>query len=340
MREYVILGSGPAGRAAAQEIRSLDSKARVTLVTREFTPFYLRPALPDFVAGALGRTEIVLPEPELLGDPGIEVRAGCRAYRVFPHESRVLLSEGTSLYFDALLLATGASPRLGDYASRLRHKVHTLASLADAVRVIRAPWPAEARVLVNGEGYTGLEAVRAFVKRGCRVVYLASHTRFWSARAAVARSEVLQKLVAEKVEVLFDEAVLDVLDLNGEGYRVVTSSRRSIDVHLVCEARDLSPSVECLEGSGLLLDHGVVVDLELRTNFDNIFAAGDVAQVFDSEGNWQRINFGWVSAARQGRVAGHNLVQGGGRAVEADEPFFSELYGTKLLERWTAERRG
>jgi len=335
MRQYVILGCGPAGRAAAREVRREDPTGQVTLVSREFTPFYLRPALADYVAGTLGRRELVVQDAELNADPGVQVRAGARIYRLFPHESRILLSDGTSLYFDRLLLATGSTPRLSDYAARLRNKVHTLAHFSDAVRITRASLARDGWVLVSGEGHTGLEVVRAFVKRGCRVVYLTTHTRFWSPRSGVARADVLQKLLAEKVEVLFDEAVLDVLDLNGEGYRVITSSRRAIDVGLVCEARELVPAVEYLEGSGVVCDQGVVVDLELRTNFDNVLGAGDVARVFDSDGNWHRVNFGWQSAARQGSVAGHNLVHGGGRAVEGVEAYFEELYGGHVLERWS-----
>ena len=334
MRQYVILGCGPAACAAAREVRVQDPRGRVTLVSREFTPFYLRPALADFVAGTVGHAALVQQDPEILEDPGIEVRAGCRVYRVFPHESRVLLSDGTSLYFDRLLLATGAAPRLADYAARLRNKVTTLSCLADAVRIARAGLECDAWVLVSGEGHAGLEAVRAFAQRGNRVIYLTTHTRLWNPRSSVARSEVLQKLLKEKVEVLFDEAVLDLLDLNGERYRVVTSSRRTIDVSLVCEARDLVPVTEYLEGSGLLVDHGVVVDPDLRTNFDGVFAAGDVARVVDAEGNWQRTNFGWESAAQQGRVAGHNLVHGGGLAVIEGDAHFAQLHGTRLLERW------
>jgi NADPH-dependent 2,4-dienoyl-CoA reductase/sulfur reductase-like enzyme len=334
MRQYVILGCGPAGRAAAREIRNQDPQGRVTMLSREFTPFYLRPALADYVAGSLGKRVILTQEKEILEDPGIEVRGGCRVYRLFPHESRILLSDGTSLYFDRLLIATGAGPRLTGYAARLRNKVHTLASFADAVRISHAGIPRDGWVLVSGEGYTGLEVVRAFAKRGCRVVYLTTHTRFWNPRSSVARADVLQKLLSEKVEVLFDEAVLDVLDLNGELYRVITSSRRTIDVSLVCEARELAPVVAHLEGSGIVTDHGVVVDLELRTNFDNIFSAGDAAQVFDSDGNWHRVNFGWESAQQQGGVAGYNLVHGGGKAVSEGDVYFAQLYGTKLLERW------
>ena len=340
MRQYVILGCGPSARAAALEIRAQDPRARVTMISREFTPFYLRPALADYVAGALGRNELVQQDPEILEDTEIEVRAGCRVYRLFPHESRVLLSDGTSVYFDRLLLATGAAPLLSDYAARLRNKVTTLSCLADAVRIARAGLEQKAWVLVSGEGHTGLEAVRAFAGRGCRVVYLTTHTRFWSPHSSVARADVLQKLLTERVEVLFDEAVLDVLDLNGELYRVVTSSRRTIDVGLVCEARELVPVTDYLEGSGVLVDRGVVVDPDLRTNFDGVFAAGDVARVVDAEGNWQRTNFGWESAQAQGLVAGHNLVHGGGRSVSEGDSHFAQLHGTKLLDRWGKNRDG
>jgi NADPH-dependent 2,4-dienoyl-CoA reductase/sulfur reductase-like enzyme len=336
MRQYVILGCGPAGRAAAKTIRQEDRGARVTMVSREFSPFYLRPALADFVIGSLGARQLVLPDPEIAADPGIDVKAGHRVYRVYPHESRVLFSDGTSLYFDRLLLATGSSPRLSDYAARLRNKVHTLACHADAVRLAHLGIPKDSWILVTGAGHTGVEVVRAFAARGCRVIYLTTHTRFWSPRSPVARADVLQKLLSEKVEVLFDETVLDVLDLNGQGYRVITSSRRAIDVSAVCEARELMPSVEYLEGSGIVRDHGIVVDRELRTNFDNIFAAGDVAQVFDSEGNWHRVNFGWASAGRQGQVAGRNLVHGGGASVEGADAYFRDLSGKTLLDRWSS----
>lgn len=336
MRQYVILGCGPAGCAAAKTIREEDPDAQITMVSREFSPFYLRPALADFVIGSVGARQLVRPDPDIAGDPRIEVRAGHRVHRVYPHESRVLFSDGTSLYFDRLLLATGASPRLSDYAARLRNKVHTLACHADAVRLARLPIPKGSWVLVTGAGYTGVEVVRAFAGRGCQVVYLTTHTRFWSPRSPVARGDVLRRLLSEKVEVLFDETVLDVLDLNGTEYRVITSSRRAIDVAAVCEARELMPSVDYLEGSGLVRDRGVVVDRELRTNFDNIFAAGDVAQVFDSEGNWHRVNFGWESAARQGAVAGHNLVHGAGAAVEGIDAYFQDLSGRALLHRWSS----
>ena len=80
MRQYLVLGCGPAGRAAAREIRSQDRTGQVTLVSREFTPFYLRPALPDYVAGAIDKGQIVIQDREVLEDPGIQVRSGCRAY--------------------------------------------------------------------------------------------------------------------------------------------------------------------------------------------------------------------------------------------------------------------
>ncbi len=334
MRQYVILGTGPAGTAAAEVVRQEDPKARITLVSREFTPFYLKPALAVFVAGRLERDRLIRPDTPVLKDPYTEVRAGARVYRVFPHESRVLLSDGTSLYFDRLLVATGAVSRMGRRATELRHKVHTLNSFADAVRIAGTGVGKGAWVLVEGEGHTGLEVVRAFAMRGCRVVYLTNHTRFWPPGSPVARADVLEKLLSEKVEVLFDETVLDILDRNGDGYRVVTSTRRAIDVDLVCEAGALEPAVGYLEGSGMLVDRGVVVDRELRTSFDNIFAAGDAARVFDSENGWTRGNFGWQSAREQGRVAGYNLVHGGGRRVGASEAHFRRLTGTALLERW------
>jgi NADPH-dependent 2,4-dienoyl-CoA reductase/sulfur reductase-like enzyme len=336
MIQYVVLGCGPAGRAAAAEIRRRDRGGRVTMVSREAVPFYLKPAIADFAAGRAKREEVVIPDARLVADSDVEVRAGARVMNLFPHESRVLLSDGTSLYFDRLLIATGGAPVLEGYAARLRNKVQTLFTFADAVRVARSGLAKGAWVAVSGAGRPGMEAVRTFVLLGCRVVYLTSHPRFWSETVGMARPVAMERLMASKVEVLFDEAVLDVLDLGGEAYRMVTSSRRTIDVSMVCEAGELAPDTDFLEGSGLLLDEGVVVDLELRTNFDNIYAAGDAARVYDVEEGWHRVNFGWKSAHAQGLVAGHNLVEGGGREVTLGEGHFDVFEGAQTADRWKA----
>jgi NADPH-dependent 2,4-dienoyl-CoA reductase/sulfur reductase-like enzyme len=54
----------------------------------------------------------------------------------------------------------------------------------------------------------------------------------------------------------------------------------------------------------------VLVDEALRTSTPDVFAAGDVAQVFDPFSGKSELNSLWLPARDQGRIAGRNMVQG------------------------------
>src|SRR5512145_1983225 len=92
---YLILGSGPAGIAAAKTVRNMEKDAEVVLATEEFVPPYLRPCLPDLISGEMDPTAIADPQGKTLSAERIEVRQGKRARRVDAARNRVAFSDGT-----------------------------------------------------------------------------------------------------------------------------------------------------------------------------------------------------------------------------------------------------
>jgi NADPH-dependent 2,4-dienoyl-CoA reductase/sulfur reductase-like enzyme len=98
-------------------------------------------------------------------------------------------------------------------------------------------------------------------------------------------------------------------------------------------ATERLPVVHFLEGSGVKVGAGILVDEYLLTNVSNIFAAGDCAEVFDINRRESRINFGWRSAMKQGQLAGENMAGGGKLYIRNTEDYFGLLYGSPLLER-------
>jgi 3-phenylpropionate/trans-cinnamate dioxygenase ferredoxin reductase component len=91
----------------------------------------------------------------------------------------------------------------------------------------------------------------------------------------------------------------------------------------------IAPEVEWLDGSGVAIDNGVVVDQYQRTNIDGIFAAGDVANHFHPVfGRHIRLEH-WQNAVRQGAAAAQNMV---GRRTAYDEIpwFWSDQYDSNV----------
>ncbi|NJD62828.1 MAG: FAD-dependent oxidoreductase [Deltaproteobacteria bacterium] len=330
---YLILGSGPAGIAAAKAVRNLEPDADVVIATEEYAAPYLRPCLPDIVSGEMEPTAIDDPQGKTLAAEKIEIRTGKRARRVDSAKNRVAFSDGTEETYNFLLIAVGGSPIVPLAFLRNPGAFFTLNTLGDALR-IRAHAMRSDVAVVYGPGYLGIEAARALRKLGQQVVWISPGLpRFGNPISGEAEVKITEQLRNNGVRTLEATDIADVLDLNGKTYVVRTAGGEEIRCQMIVAATERLPSVGFLEGSGVKAGTGILVDEYLRTNVSNIFAAGDCAEVFDINRRESRINFGWRSALKQGQLAGENLAGGGKLYIRNTEDYFGLLYGSPLLER-------
>ncbi len=330
---HMILGSGPAGIAAARAARKTEKDAEVVVVTEEFAAPYLRPHLPDLISGETDASAIPDPQGKDLAAERIEVRHGKRARRVDAARNRILFSDGSEETYNFLCIATGGKPILplalmGNFGSFL-----SLNSLGDALRIKARALRTEVSV-VYGPGYLGLEAARAMRKLGQQVIWInPGLPRFGNPISGDLEAKVTEKLRNSGVTIKEGTDIADVLDLDGRTYIVYTSGGEEIRCQMIVVATERLPVVNFLEGSGVKVGSGILVDEYLLTNVSNIFAAGDCAEVFDINRRDSRINFGWRSAMKQGQLAGENMAGRGKIYIRNTEDYFGLLYGSPLLDR-------
>lgn len=330
---YLILGSGPAGISAARAIRNRDRKADVTIATEEFADPYLRPALPDVVSGDKDASAIADPQGRELARENIALLRGKRARRVDASKNRVLFSDGTEETYNFLLVATGGRPIVPLPLMAVFGAFGTLNTLGDALRV-RARAMREGTALVYGPGYLGIEASRALRKLGQEVVWInPGLPRFGNPLAGDLEAKIVSRLREKGVVVKEGTDLSDVLDLDGRTFTAYTTGGEEIRCGMIVAATERFPAVGFLEGSGVKIGAGVLVDEYLRTNVSNIFAAGDCAEVYDINRRESRINFGWRSAVKQGQLAGENMAGGEKLFIRNVEDYFGLLFGSPLLDR-------
>src|SRR3990172_6464040 len=282
---YLILGSGPAGIAAAKAVRNVEKDAEVILATEEFFPPYLRPCIPDIISGEM--------EPTAIG--------------------------GRPILPLALMGNVGAFLLLNSFGDALR--IRARAMRADVT-------------VVYGPGYLGIEAARALRQLGQQVIWVSPGLpRFGNPISGEVEARITEQLRNNGVQIKEGTDITDVLDLDGKTYIVCTAGGEEIRCQMIVAATERLPAVGFLEGSGVKVGTGILVDEYLRTNVSNIFAAGDCAEVFDINRRESRINFGWRSALKQGQLAGENLAGGGKLYIRNIQDYFGLLYGTSLLER-------
>jgi 3-phenylpropionate/trans-cinnamate dioxygenase ferredoxin reductase subunit len=153
----VIVGGGPAALAAARGYREAGGDGDVTMLTRELVLPYTRPALSkEYLRGEVDEASLALEPPEWYADHGVEVRLGTTMAAV---GDDVELTDGTTIPFDACVLATGARPR------RLFDGPLTLRSLADARELAKR----QGSATVIGSGFIGCEAAASLAMKGLDV---------------------------------------------------------------------------------------------------------------------------------------------------------------------------
>ena len=108
--QYLILGGGPAGIAAAKTIRKAKSDAGIVIATDETDAPYLRPLLPDLILGEARDETILDPQGKDLVEKGVRLSTGRRAVRLDTGNRKVDFSDGTQEGYDLLLIATGGKP--------------------------------------------------------------------------------------------------------------------------------------------------------------------------------------------------------------------------------------
>lgn len=330
---YLILGSGPAGIAAARAVREAERDADVVIVTEEFAAPYLRPHLPDVVAGDKDAAAIADPQGRDLASLGIALSAGRRARRVDAAKNRVVFSDGSEETYNFLLVATGGRPILPMPMMLAFGAFLPLNSLSDALR-IRAKAMRSDKALVYGPGYLGIETSRALRRLGQEVVWInPGLPRFGNPISGEVEARATDRLRGKGVAVMEGTDIADVLDVDGRSYAVRTTGGEEIRCTMIVVATERFPNVGFLEGTGVKIGAGAIVDEYLRTNVSNIYAAGDCAEVFDINRRESRLNFGWRSASKQGRLAGENMAGGNKLFIRNAEDYFGLLYGPPLDDR-------
>ena len=158
--KHVIIGCGAAGRAALFQIRKLESGAKVTVISDEADPFYLRPYLGYFLINEKLPEAQNLADEDLRETTGVDFKLGIKVTRVSPKENAIELSDGSTVDYNFLLVATGTRLWPQEIAPEGISYL-TLKTRSEALRIKREAERAES-VLIYGGGYQALELMRIF----------------------------------------------------------------------------------------------------------------------------------------------------------------------------------
>lgn len=307
MRENIniaIIGNGVAGTRAAQVIRKLSPKARLTIISEENAPFYYRPQLVDFLNGDIPQKKLLAKPLDFYTKNRIKLSKGKKVSLVFPDKNNILLSSGESITYDKLLIASGVKVDISRYGLNKTENVFTLKTLRDALR-LKKGLPFFKEITVFGENLLSFEFLRLLADRsGLRIRYLIRKERLWPEFFDKRLSRLVEGLLrGNKIELVYKFEVSKIIKGNGN-FILISKNGKKLMTTSIGIFEPIIPNLDFLKGVKIKTGRtGIFIDRDYRTSVKNIFAAGDVAVRKESD----FVN-SWQGAWRDGKNVGLSML--------------------------------
>ena len=318
--DYLIIGAGMAADAAAKAIRETDAAANIGIVGAEAQPPYQRPPLSK----ALWKGDKSLADIDLdTAKSGAQLHLGRRVESLDRVAHVALDDHGDSYRYRRLLLATGATPRRlpFDGGERLIH--YRTRDDYQALRRVAIPG---AYIAVIGGGFIGCELAASLCSAGCKVTLLFPGETIGAGRYPDGLARYLDEYYrSHGVEVRSGVRVVDGSAADGGGVNLILSDATVMLVEAAVAGLGVTPNTALAAQAGLTVDNGIVVDAQLRSSNEDIWAAGDVAS-FQSPALDRHLRVEHEDAAvSMGRLVGRAMA-GGADAYTTLPFFYSDLF--------------
>jgi len=314
---HVIIGDGISGSSAAETLREQDPEADVTVLTDEGEALYNRILIKEHAKGKLPEAPISIHELEWYDERDITLELNTYVTDIDTDAHEVHTYRGDTYDYDKLLIAAGGTPqslaRFGiDNADA--DGIHHFWTFQDARSIKQHAEEAETGIIV-GAGLLGIDLAAICGAQNVDAHYLMRGNRWWRYALTEEGAEIIHDAMREKgVTPVFGSGVDHfVPDDDGRVEAAVDPNGERFEGEFVGVAIGLNFNTEFIRDTDIETDDGIVVDQYMRTNVEDVYAAGDITRFHDVILGKRTQNGAWGSAKEQGNVAAMNMVEDGSK---------------------------
>lgn len=299
----VVIGNGVAGNNAASIAGKFNCD--VTILSEETFPEYSACALPYYLSGEIERQRIFLKQDKRSSEDGIRTIFGKKVERIHVENQEVVF-DGEVLFYDKLIIATGAEAIIPGIEGVEKAGVFTFKTLADVDKILAYE---KRTVAIIGSGFIGVEVAIALKRTGCEVILIEVLDRILPRAYDRKPSDIIRTILSEHgIEVLTEDRVIRILgERQVEG---IETENRKIRCDMVILSTGMRPRVDLARSAGIEIGElgGIVTNEHMLTNIENIYACGDCVESRDAVTDKNSLQLLWPNAVSQGKTAGYNCV--------------------------------
>ena len=312
---HLIVGGGTAGMNAIRTIREEETeKSEITLVSAE--PPYSRMVLPYFLDKTIAESHVYTATAKVLAEWGVKTMIGRRAANLDVSANALTLDDGTRLEYDDCMIATGSSAVRAPVPGADGASVHSFWTLDQAKGVLSQIKPGS-HVVMIGAGFISFTILNSILALGAKLTVVEIAPRILPRMVDDTGAAFVQQwLEKHGVTIRTGSTVTAIEDVAAKGS---TPARKRIKFakgakggdlvgDVVIMATGIKTNLEWLKDSGLRINRGIVVDDQLRSSAQNVYAAGDVAEGLDLITKTPAVHAIEPTAQEHGRVVGANMA--------------------------------
>jgi NADPH-dependent 2,4-dienoyl-CoA reductase/sulfur reductase-like enzyme len=322
-KKIVVIGGTAAGPSAAAKAARVNPNAEVVLYEATDTISYGMCETPYLLGGALSAEErLVTYTPERLHDEKrVDARISHLVEKIIPAKRRIIVrnlkeQRADEVGYDALIIATGTSPRRLGLANEDARNVFHLSSRSDTLAIERyLTTEAPKQVAIIGGGFVAMEMAEAFRARGLAVTIIHRHRLPMPVMEEETGEALRWELERNGVELLPDARVEAFVPDSHAKIRHIITTRGTIEADLILSAIGVEPNAALARTAKLRIGAhgGILTNSRQQTSVDSIYAAGDCCELVNFVTGGRMVISLATVASKTGWVAGENAAGGQAR---------------------------
>lgn len=309
----IVIGASAAGISAARELRNIDKSCEITLISKD-KHVYSRCILHHYISNHRNISQLNFSGENFFEKNNIEWIKNVEVKKVDDANSKVILSDNQELYYDRLIIASGASSFIPKIEGlREANNVVGLRNLEDAI-LIKEKSKNIKNVVILGAGLVGIDALAGLVNSGVNLSLIEMGDKILPMQLDNYTSKIYEEKfknngVNIKLKVKAEKLILDE-DNNPK--ELILNTGEKIPCELIVVATGVRSNIGFLEGSNINCDrYGLIINERGLTSVKNVYGAGDVTGR----------NPIWPTAVKEGIIAADNAL---GKEVEMTDFFASK----------------
>lgn len=307
-KKIVMIGNSAAGLSALEAFRKRDRDSKVIMIDREPVVAYSRTITPYFILGGVKKEEdLFLRTRDFYKALNVKTLFGTEVLGVDVKLREVLLDDGKKERFDFLLIATGSSPIRPKMKGIKPEEMGVLRSLEDA-RYLKEVKSKAKKVIFLGGGLVSVQTLQAMFTRSGQYTLVVKSDQIFSQTMDRDGAEIIENHLKKMgVRIIKGREVVRLKGTKGSKMAILDNGEE-LETDFIFAGKGVSPTIDFLRGSGVKTRNGVLVNDQMETNVEGVYAAGDVAMASDFFSE-EKVNYGlWPSAVEQGEIAGKNMA--------------------------------